>query len=171
MGSLKSSAQYWGFRKSLFGKTELLHGGGCIQLPPLWLPLGHFCLCSCFSLDICKIKDISGLKRFCVSQCRADYREINYYKQKVSTVETDTKTSPKLPRELFAQIKSNLLCQAFMLQMVFESSSSQPSVVGRGGLLNLKHLAGQEHFPSSCVSKVEVEGSQGTKPRAAPGRG
>lgn len=66
----------------------------------------------------------------------------------------DTKTSPKLPRELFAQIKSNLLCQAFMLQMVFESSSSQPIVVGRGGLLNLKYLAGQEKFPSCSVSEV-----------------
>lgn len=46
----------------------------------------------------------------------------------------DTKTSLKLPRELFAQIKSNLLRQAFILQMVFESSSFHPSVVGRGGL-------------------------------------
>lgn len=65
--------------------------GGCIPAPLFCLPPGHFRLCSCFSLDICKTEDISGLKRFCVAQCWADYREINYYKHKVNTAERETK--------------------------------------------------------------------------------
>lgn len=104
----------------------------------------------------------------------------------------ETKTSPKLLRELFAQIKSNLVCQVFVLQMVFESSSSQPSVgwqrrfaelqaFGRAGkflLIQVKHQARspkkvpvmrQQRVPT-CTSDINPRTRSGGR-ESLPGRG
>ena len=113
----KSSAQggSWDSGKCLFGKTELLHGGASIKPPPFCPPLGHFRLCSCFSLGICKIKEISGLKWFCISQCWADYHEINYCKHKVNTAAMETKNLPKIAKGMICTDQKQFTLPSFRI--------------------------------------------------------